>query len=88
MTTLSIDSILSLHEDDRQSFLQELSEKEAGQFLYDWSAWARDKQMPPEGDWLLWELFWGRGAGKTRTGSEGVRMRVESGVARRIALVG
>lgn len=31
---------------------------------------ARTKQRMPEGDWFVWLLLCGRGAGKTRTGSE------------------
>lgn len=31
---------------------------------------AREKQIPPVGDWLVWLVMAGRGAGKTRTGSE------------------
>lgn len=41
--------------------------------LNDWSIWARDDQLPPAGDWLVWLMMGGRGAGKTRTGAEWVR---------------
>ncbi len=34
-------------------------------------------QLPPEGDWRNWLLLGGRGAGKTRAGSEWVRSLVE-----------
>lgn len=44
--------------------------------------------MPPPGDWLGWLVLAGRGFGKTRAGAEWVRMEVEAGRARRIALVG
>lgn len=44
-------------------------------------------QMPPDGDWRVWLLLAGRGFGKTRTGAELVRSVVETGLARRIALV-
>ena len=49
---------------------------------------ARANQRPPAGDWRTWLLLMGRGAGKTRSAAEWVRHRVESGAARRIALVG
>ncbi len=42
--------------------------------------------MPP-GEWRVWLILAGRGYGKTRAGAEWVRERVESGAARRIALV-
>lgn len=44
---------------------------------YDWSFVARKKQLPPPGDWLTWHLRAGRGFGKTRTGAEWVRYKVE-----------
>lgn len=52
-----------------------------------WRSIARPKQLPPEGDWLVWLIRTGRGWGKTRTGAEWVREQVEAG-RRRIALVG
>lgn len=53
----------------------------------DWTLKARPSQLPPSGDWLVWLVLAGRGYGKTRCGSEYVRMMVESGQARNIALV-
>ncbi|WP_245710410.1 DNA-packaging protein [Albimonas donghaensis] len=51
-------------------------------------------QVAPPGDWRTWVVLGGRGAGKTRAGTEWVRARVEGGTplgkgaCRRIALVG
>lgn len=59
-----------------------------------WAFWARPDQLPPEGDWLIWLLLGGRGAGKTRAGAEWVRSKVEGptplqkGKYQHIALVG
>jgi phage terminase large subunit-like protein len=53
-----------------------------------WPLLARAAQLPPEGDWRVWLLMGGRGAGKTRAGAEWMRALVESGRARRVALVG
>lgn len=39
----------------------------------DWLVWARDEQLPPDGDWTTWLLLGGRGAGKTRAGAEWVK---------------
>lgn len=56
--------------------------------------WAHEHQLPPEGAWRSWVILGGRGAGKTRAGSEWVRSMVEGagprdpGRAKRIALVG
>jgi len=41
-----------------------------------WVNWARPEQLPPTGDWTTWLLMGGRGAGKTRAGSEWVRALV------------
>jgi len=35
-----------------------------------WREQARAEQLPPPGDWRIWYLRGGRGAGKTRTGAE------------------
>lgn len=55
---------------------------------YDWRVMGRDDQQPPPGDWPVWLIKAGRGYGKTRTGSEWVRMVAESNPRARIALVG
>jgi predicted phage terminase large subunit-like protein len=57
---------------------------------YNWRlpANARAKQIAPEGDWTNWLILAGRGFGKTRTGAEWIRERVEHGLAKRIAIVG
>lgn len=54
----------------------------------DWAGRAHAAQVPPEGDWRVWLMMGGRGAGKTRAGAEWVRGLVESGAAKRVALVG
>ena len=53
-----------------------------------WRFWARDEQLPPEGDWRIWLFLGGRGAGKTRAGSEWIADGVRHGKMRRIGLVG
>ncbi len=51
-------------------------------------------QLAPEGDWRTWVVLGGRGAGKTRAGSEWVRAMVEgarpldAGAAGHVALLG
>lgn len=45
-------------------------------------------QVPPAGDWRIWLLLGGRGAGKTRAGAEWIAAQVAAGAARRVALVG
>lgn len=41
-----------------------------------WLAQARPDQLAPIGNWLVWFLMGGRGAGKTRTGAEHVTRRL------------
>lgn len=54
-----------------------LTPEQLNSLLYDWSFWARDKQLPPPGDWRYWLILAGRGFGKTRTGAEWVRQQVK-----------
>ena len=58
---------------ERQQFIESLGAEQIELLLADWPLWARQKQMPPDGDWRIWLLLAGRGFGKTRTGSEWVR---------------
>ena len=60
------------------------------QGYYDWRSPlnARPKQVAPEGEWTNWLILAGRGFGKTRTGAEWIRERVENGIAKRIAIIG
>lgn len=41
--------------------------------MANWSFLARNDQLPPDGDWTVWLMLGGRGAGKTRAGAEWVR---------------
>lgn len=79
---------LSLDLDDREAFLDSLTDTEVESFFKDWRVWARDKQLAPEGIWTTWLLLAGRGFGKTKTGVEYWRDEVESGHVGRLALVG
>ena len=75
-------------------FLKSLTESQVRALPYLFEFWALPHQLPPKGDWRTWVVLGGRGAGKTRAGSEWVRSMVEGrmpkdhGKARRIALVG
>ena len=57
----------------------ELTDEACTVLLYTWSFWARDDQLPPPVPWRTWMVRSGRGAGKTRTGSEWALSRVEEG---------
>lgn len=62
--------------------LGELSTAEAEALLHEWALWSRPEQRTPEGDWTTWLYLGGRGTGKTRTGAEFVRERVDAGFGR------
>lgn len=64
-----------------------LTKHEQAGLKYLWEAWARPEQLPPESDWRYWIVLAGRGFGKTRCGAEWVRHQVETGKARRLALI-
>ena len=99
MTTLDFDHLISEITDELsdlpyaqrkaavRAYQQALHEDEATALNFVWPLQARDSQLPPEGDWNTWMILAGRGFGKTRTGAEWVRARVETGQAGRIALV-
>ena len=46
--------------------------------MWDWPAWARPEQRPPDNfDWSIWLYLAGRGAGKTRSAAEWVREKAK-----------
>ncbi len=77
----------SLAPTQRTKLIQSLPPETALALVYDWRIWARDAQLPPDGDWTWWLVNAGRGWGKSRTGAEFIRQRVADG-ARAIALIG
>lgn len=61
-------------------FLDELSPNAVLALPWLFEHWAiSGHQAPPEGDWVTWVILGGRGAGKTRAGSEWIRAEVEGG---------
>jgi len=77
-----------------EAFLGSLSPEALLALPWLFEFWAMPHQMAPDGAWKNWVIMGGRGAGKTRAGAEWVRAQVEgarpldSGAARRVALVG
>jgi phage terminase large subunit-like protein len=72
------EDILGLSPGERGRVLETMTPLECAQLFHDWSFWARPDQAPPPGDWIIWLILAGRGAGKTRAGAEAVRNWVES----------
>lgn len=85
--TYSASYLRNLPEEERNAKLASLSDAEIVALKYDWQFWARDKQLPPEGDWFIWLILAGRGFGKTRAGAEYVIERAKQGYGP-IALIG
>ena len=82
--------VAKLSQGERRQVLvgvKDVTGRAASEALHLWPLWARDSQIAPPGDWSVWLLMAGRGFGKTRTGAEWVRARVESGMSKRVALV-
>ena len=69
-------------------FKAEKERRKVDLLRYDWANVARPNQLPPQGDWRVWLILAGRGFGKTRTGAETLRMWVQKGHCRRLALLG
>ena len=78
----------SLTPQQLKSLKDKLNEQELAALKYDWTKWARPKQLAPPGDWLGWLILAGRGFGKTRIGSEYVRNYAENNPKARIGLIG
>ena len=71
-------SLDTLSKASRDSLLEGLTEEQCYALLYDWQFWARPKQRLPGGEWVNWLNLAGRGYGKTRVGSESVRIWVRN----------
>jgi phage terminase large subunit-like protein len=76
------EKLAALPKVERDAILTEMGVDAAEALLHDWRFWARPEQLQPEafasGDKFGWMIMAGRGSGKTRTGAETVRDRVES----------
>lgn len=87
--------LASLPEAERAAFIDQLSDNALAAMPWLWELWGNPlHQVAPQGDWAVWVIMGGRGAGKTRAGAEWVRSRVEGstplarGAACRVALLG
>src|SRR5271166_321257 len=68
-----IGDLLKLPPGQRAGLIGAMTPEDCARLYYDWSLWARPEQEPPPGDWIVWLILAGRGAGKTRAGAEAVR---------------
>lgn len=72
----------------QQQLIANLNDEELRFLSEEWAIWARDKQLPPEGEWRIWLLLAGRGFGKTRASAEWITDLAASHKNLQIALVG
>jgi len=77
-----------LNKEDLTKILLNLSTEQKKAVLNSWELRARDKQLEPEEDFTTWLISCGRGWGKTLCGAQTVRSYIESGRAKRVALIG
>ena len=68
-----IGDFLTLDPGTRAGIIEAMTPAECAELRHNWSFWARPDQAPPPGDWIVWLILAGRGAGKTRAGAEAVR---------------
>lgn len=76
-----------LTEEKKTNVLNSTSVSDADELDWWRIHYARDSQLAPDGDWLVWLIQTGRGWGKTRTACEEIQEWVESGKCKRIHLV-
>jgi phage terminase large subunit-like protein len=70
-----METIALLPEEERAAVLAGV---DMDALMWDWSAWARPEQRPPDGvDWSVWLYLAGRGSGKTRSAAEWIREKAK-----------
>jgi len=72
----------------KHEYIKKCSPAKAWRLKYTWTAWARESQLAPPGNWSTWVVKAGRGWGKTRTGAEWVIEKAQQYPGCHIALVG
>lgn len=73
-----LDAALLLPLDERIAKIVELEPHQVERLRYVWRFFARPAQLPPAPPWTFWLILAGRGFGKTRCGSEQVRVWARS----------
>lgn len=76
-----IDYLATLPESDRTALIEAMPIPERlalDEILADWHPLKH--QLEPDGDWFIWLLQWGAGSGKTFSGAQLVRERIDAGI--------
>ncbi len=71
----------------RDEILVQLEPLELARLRYDWPSWARPKQLAPDEAHRVLVWLAGRGFGKSTSGANRIRQRIEAG-ARSVAIIG
>ena len=71
-----------------QTWIAQVSHDELAVLNQEWGLWAREKQLPPQGEWRIWLLLAGRGFGKTRAGAQWINEVARTQSDLQLALVG
>lgn len=83
--------LASLNSNERTETILSLSPSEqttVTEMMHEWAIFARPNQLPPQGGWFVWLIQAGRGFGKTRSGAEYVRARIDAGEWRVVNIAG
>jgi len=72
----------------RRELLSSLTQKEARELEERTGFWLRPEQHAPEGNWRIWLLLGGRGAGKTLAGAHWLASNIWASRMRRVGLIG
>jgi len=62
--SLNAQELRKLPKDQLKETLSQLTPQQLDELRYTWEFWARPEQLEPKGDWNIWFLCQGRGAGK------------------------
>lgn len=84
-----IDWLLSLPDAERMATIETLTIPQRLALSEKLSEWRPlPHQREPDGDWFLWVMQWGAGSGKTYTGAQKVRERIDARTWRTVNVAG
>jgi phage terminase large subunit-like protein len=81
------DRLRGLDSDARGRIIDTIPDLDLKDIPFAWDVHQRPSQATPPGLWRVWLILAGRGFGKTRTGAEWVREKVDAGQASHLALI-
>lgn len=87
MSSSRAEVFAALSRKEQEAIVEGMDAKDIQELQYDWNFWGRPKQLEPAdmASKRTWLILAGRGFGKTRTGAEWIRTKIESGQWGRVA---